>query len=155
MSTQAKYSVYHSTILDASAADAWKVVRDIVPLLTIVFGDGVKDAHWINGGSGDHVPAKVQFTLMPGDNLITEEVVARDEVERSLTYRTVGQALNLYDYVATYRVLPVTNVRHTSFMEWSREFKVVDGADPDFLPTVLQMFKQETDTVQTYFAKGH
>jgi len=47
----------------------------------------------------------------------------------------------------------VTNAHHKSFMEWSREFKIVDGADPDFLPAVLQMFKQETDTVQANFAK--
>jgi hypothetical protein len=133
----------------------WTVVRDILALVNLVFEHGVKDAHWVNGGSVDQVPATFQFTLMPGDNLVTEEVVARDEVQRSLTFRTVGQALSLYDYVATYRVLPVTNVRHTSFMEWSREFKVVDGADPDFLPTILQMIKQETDTVQAYFAKGH
>jgi hypothetical protein len=153
MSTQAKYTVYHSTVLEASAADVWKVVRDILALVNLVFEDAVKDAHWVDGGSVDQVPAKFQFTLSPGDNLITEEVVARNEVERSLTYRTVGQALSLYDYVATYRVLPVTNARHTSFMEWSREFKIVDGADPDFLPTIQQMIKQETDTVQAYFAK--
>jgi hypothetical protein len=38
-------------------------------------------------------------------------------------------------------------------MEWSREFKVVDGADPDFLPAFLKMIKQETDTVQAHFAQ--
>jgi polyketide cyclase/dehydrase/lipid transport protein len=91
--------------------------------------------------------------MPPGNDVITQEVVGRNEIERSLTYRTVGQALSLHDYVGTYRVLPVTNERGTSFMEWSREFRIVEGADPGFLPMIMQMIAQETDTVQAYFAR--
>jgi hypothetical protein len=153
VSNQPKHTVYHTAVIDAAPADVWKVVRDVLALVEICFGDGVKDAHWVGGTSAEHVPAKFQFTMLPGNELITEEVVGRNELERSLTYRTVGQALSIHDYVGTYRVLPVTNQRDKSFMEWSREFRLADDADPDFLPMFLQMIKTETDTVQAYFAR--
>lgn len=50
-----------------------------------------------------------EFTLLPGHDLAKEEVVGRSEHDRSLTYRSVAQVLSIVDYVATYRVLPVTN----------------------------------------------
>lgn len=152
MSSQAKYTTYHTAVIAAQPAEVWKVVRDMLAMVKICVGAGAKDPHWVDGGSVNHVPATFVFTMLPGNDVITQEVVARNEIQRSLTYRTVGQALSIYDYVGTYRVLPVTNERK-SFMEWSREFKVVDGADPDFLPMFLKMIKDETDTVQAYFAK--
>jgi hypothetical protein len=152
VSNHPKHTVYHSAVLDAGPDEVWAVVRDIVALVKIIFGDGVKDVHWLGRSSVDHVPATFEFTLLPGGDVATEEVAGRDEVSRSLTYRSIGQVLSIYDYVATYRVLPVTNDHGRSFIEWSREFKVTDDADPGFLPMLLQMIEQEIDTVQAHFA---
>ncbi len=48
-------------------------------------------------------------TVWPVMRDMLQVVESRPEHERSLTYRTIGQALSLVDYVATYHVSPVTN----------------------------------------------
>ncbi len=152
MTQHPRYTVYHSAVIDASAGKVWQEVRDIVGLVTVVFGDAVQDVHWVGKSSVATVPGKYEFTLLPGNDLVKEEVVARDEVARSLTYRTIGQVLSVVDYVATYRVLAITTDHGRCFMEWSREFAVVDGADPAFLPAFLDMVAGEIETVQAHFA---
>jgi hypothetical protein len=67
-------------------------------------------------------------------------------------HRSIGQVLSIHDYVATYRVLPVTNDHGRSFVEWSREFKVIADAEPGFLPMLSRMMEQEIDTVRAHFA---
>lgn len=152
MTLQPKFSVYHSAVLDADPDAVWTEVRDMMRLLKIVFGAGVENAHWVGRASAETVPARFDFTLLPNHDLAQEEVVARSEVERSLTYRSVAQVLSIVDYVATYRVRPVTNEPGRSFIDWSREFRVVDGADPEFLPSIEALFDQEIASVKSHFA---
>lgn len=151
MADKPKHTVYHSTVIDADPATVWSEVRDLVKLVQIVFGDAVTDVRWTERGSVEKVPARFEFTLLPGNDLVREEVAGRDEVGRSLTYRSVAQVLSIYDYVATYRVLPVTTDPGRSFMEWSREFKVTDDAAPDFVDTLLAMIENEIDAVRVHF----
>lgn len=147
-----EYTVYHSSVLDADPATVWAEVRDIMQLLDIVFGSNIKNPHWVQGGSVKKVPSMFEFTLLPGGDVVREEVIGRSEHERSLTYRSVGQVLSIIDYVATYRLLPVTNDPTRSFIEWSREFRVVEDADPGFLPFIEELIGQEIDTVKAHFA---
>jgi len=149
-----KYTVYHSTVLDADPDTVWAVVRDIVAVVKLVFGDAVQDVGWTARGSVDKVPSRFDFTLLPNHDLAREEVVGRNEVERSLTYRSVAQVLSIYDYVATYRVLPVTTDPTRSFIEWSREFRVTDDAAPDFVDGLLAMIGNEIEAVRAHFAKS-
>jgi polyketide cyclase/dehydrase/lipid transport protein len=149
--TEPKHHVYHSAVLDADVDTVWPVMRDILQVVEISFGSAVKNVKWKQGSSVAKVPAQYRFTLLPPGDVINEEVVARSEHERSLTYRTIGQALSLVDYVATYRVLPVTNDGR-SFLEWSREFRVVEDAEPDFLDGFLTLLEQEIAAVKAHFA---
>lgn len=152
MALKPKYTVYHSAVLDADPDAVWAEVRDMMKLLQIVFGDSVKNAHWSRGYSVDTVPALFEFTLLPNNDVLTEEVVGRSEHERSLTYRSVGQVLSIVDYVATYRVLPVTNDPSRSFIEWSREFRVTDDAPADFVDFLDDLLVQEIASVKAHFA---
>ncbi|MGH3929712.1 MAG: SRPBCC family protein [Pseudonocardiaceae bacterium] len=147
-----KYTVYHSSVLDAAPETVWAEVRDIIQMLDIVFGNNIKNPHWVKGGSAQKVPSMFEFTLLPGGDVVREEVIGRAEHERSLTYRSIGQVLSIVDYVATYRVLPVTNDPACSFIEWSREFRVVEDADPEFLPFLEGLIDQEIDAVKAHFA---
>ena len=149
--TEPKHHVYHSAVLDAGVDSVWPVMRDILQVVEISLGSAVKNVKWKQGSSVAKVPAQYRFTLLPAGDVINEEVVARSEHERSLTYRTIGQALSLVDYVATYRVLPVTNDGR-SFVEWSREFRVVEDAEPDFLDGFLTLLEQEIAAVKAHFA---
>ena len=146
-----KYHVYHSTVLDADADTVWAVVRDVLQIAEISLGSAVENVRWKKGSSVEEVPAQFRFTLLPDGDVVNEEVIARSEPERSLTYRSIGQVLSIVDYVATYHVLPVTNDGR-SFIEWSREFRVVDGAAPDFLEGFLELLGQEIAAVKAYFA---
>ncbi len=152
MTLAPKYTVYHSAVLDADPDAVWAEVRDMMQLLEIVFGDGVEKTRWVGGGSADKVPSLFEFTLLPNHDLAEEEVIGRSERDRSLTYRSVAQVLHIVDYVATYRVLPVTNEPGRSFIEWSREFRVVEGAPPDFLASLEALFEQEIASVKAHFA---
>src|SRR5215213_6011926 len=138
-----KYSVYHSAVLDAGPDEVWREVRDMMVLLDIVFGDGVKNVHWTDGGSAHKVPSPFEFTLLPNHELAQEEVVGRSEPDRSLTYRLVAEVLFMVDYVATYRVRPVTNEPGRSFMDWEREFSLVPGAPDGFLDDLDAIFAQQ------------
>lgn len=151
--TQAKYHLYDSAILDAPVEEVWRVIRDMMQLLPLVFGDGVKDCRWVDGGSAEKVPSRFQFTLHPSGDTPLEEVVGRSEVERSLTYRMIGSAVGIEGYVATYRLRPVTDEPGKSFIEWPREFSVAEGSDPaKVVPFLASLCAQEVARLKAHFA---
>ena len=39
-------------------------------------------------------------------------------------------------------------------MDWSREFRVTDDAEPGFLTSLEALFDQEIDNVKAHFADG-
>jgi hypothetical protein len=154
---KAKYSIYDSAILDAPIEEVWPVVRDILQILPIVFGDQVKDCRWVEGGSAEHVPARFQFTLVATGETPLEEVVGRSETEHSLTYRMLGQAVGIEGYIATYRLRPVTNEPGKTFIEWPRDFSVVEGKNPaEVAPFLASLATQEVAAMKKYFERrGH
>jgi hypothetical protein len=151
---KAKYHVYDSAVLDAPLEEVWPVVRDMMQLLPLVFGDGVKDYHWLEGGSAETIPARFRFTLHPSGATATEEVSARSEVDHSVTYRMLGAAVGIEGYVATYRLFRVTNEPGKTFIEWPREFSVAPGGDPDkVVPFIAGLTANEAAAVKAHFAK--
>lgn len=152
MTALPKYSVYHSAVLDADPDEVWTQVRDMMVLLDIVFGDGIENARWTHRGSAGKVPSRFEFTLLPGHDLADEEVVGRSEPDRSLTYRSVGQVLFIVDYLATYRVRPITSEPGRSFLDWRREFRVVPDAPAGIVADLEALFAQEIASVKAHFA---
>jgi hypothetical protein len=90
--------------------------------------------------------------MLHNQGLVQQEVAGRNEVDRSLTYRTVAPVLCLYDYVATYRIMPVTNDPAHSFMEYSRQFMVTEDAAPEIVESLMTMMDNQISTVRDYFA---
>jgi hypothetical protein len=152
MALSPKYSAYHSAVLDADPDEVWAQVRDMMAVLDVVFGAGIENAHWTHGGSAEKVPSQFGFTLLPNHDLAREEVVGRSEADRSLTYRTVGQVLFIVDYVATYRVRPVTNEPGRSFVDWERGFRVVPDAPAGYLDDLDALFAQQLASLKAHFA---
>jgi hypothetical protein len=151
MST-AKYEIYDSAILDAPIEEVWPIIRDIIKLLPIVFGDAVKDAHWVDGGSAEKIPARFTFTLAATGDMPVEEVSGRSEIDHSLTYRMIGRAVGIEDYVATYRLRPITNEPGKTFIEWPRQFSVAPGEDPaKVVPFITSLGSQEVAAMKKYF----
>jgi len=149
---KSKHSMHHSAVLDADPDTVWADVRDVVKMVKILFGDTVKDVRWTEDGAPERVPSRYDFTLLPTEDVVEQEIAGRDEVTRSLTYRTVGRALCIYDYVATYRVRPVTVDPGRSFLEYSRTFSVTDDADPELVNALVSMMENQINILRDYFA---
>jgi len=147
-----KHTMYQTTVLDAEPDAVWTEVRDVLKLVKILFGDTVGNLQWVEGGTPDRVPARYEFTMLQNQGLVQQEVVGRNEVDRTLTYRTVAPVLCLYDYVATYRVLPVTNDPGRCFLEYRREFMVTDDAAPEIEQALMGMMESQISVVRDYFA---
>jgi hypothetical protein len=130
----------------------WAEVRDVLKLVRILFGNTVGNVRWVENGSSDLVPSRYEFTMLANQGLVQQEVVGRNELDRTVTYRTVAPVLCLYDYVATYRIRPVTNDPGHCFMEYSREFMVTDDAEPEIAEALMSMMENQISTVRDYFA---
>jgi hypothetical protein len=144
--------MYQTTVLEAGPDAVWAEVRDVLKLVKILFGDTVGGVHWVGDGSPERVPSRYEFTMLQNQGLVQQEVAGRNEVARTLTYRTLAPVLCLYDYVATYRVFPVTNEPGRSFLEYSREFMVTDDAAPEIVEALMSMMDNQISVVRDYFA---
>lgn len=152
MTVKPKYTMYHSTVLDAGPDTVWAEVRDVLKVVKILFGDTVGNVRWVESGSPERVPSRYEFTLLPNESLAQQEVAGRNEVTRSLTYRTVAPVLCLYDMVATYRVVPVTNDPDRCVLDYSREFMVTDDAAPEMVNSLIAMMENQINIMRDYFA---
>lgn len=146
------HTIYQTTVLEADPDSVWAEVRDVLKLVKILFGDTVGNMHWVADGSPERVPSRYEFTMLHNQSLVQQEVVGRNETARTVTYRTVAPMPCLYDYVATHRILPVTNEPGRSFMEYSREFMVTDEAAPEIVESLMAMMDNQITVVRDYFA---
>ena len=84
-----------------------------------------------------------------------EEVIGRSEIEHTVTYRMIGQALGIKGYVATYRLRPITNEPGRTFIEWPREFGLAPGADAEtVVPMIKALAAQEVATLKKHFSRA-
>ncbi|HET9139153.1 hypothetical protein [Actinophytocola sp.] len=152
MAVEAKYTMHHSAVLDADPDTVWAEVRDAVNVVKILFGDTVENVGWTDDGAPERVPSRYNFTLLPAQALVQQQVAGRNELDRSLTYRSVARAVCLYDYVATYRVLPVSGDPGRSYLEYQREFKITDDAVPEVVDALMDMMANQINILRDYFA---
>ncbi|MGJ6965318.1 SRPBCC family protein [Streptosporangium sp. G11] len=115
-------SAYASTVINASADEVWKYLRD--------FGN---PAEWVPGitgceieGGGKSLPGAVRRLEGPGGTF-RERLLALDDVSRSAAYEILESPLPVRDYRAFYRVAPVTD-SGSAFVEWSATFEADDMA---------------------------
>ena len=150
---QPRYHFYHSTVLDTILNQVWSEMRDLTKVLKIAKQDQVEDIHWFDGGSTEKIPSKLKFTVQPGNYLITEEVIGRNEIEHSLTYCTIGKALSLVDYVATFIFKPITEEPDKTFLEWAGDFCLTEEADAsEFLSFYGHSREQQLVNLKAHFA---
>ena len=152
MINKPKHTMYQTSVLEAAPDAVWAEVRNVLNVVKILFGDTVGDVKWVEGGSPERVPSRYEFTMLHNGGRCQQEVVGRDEVARTVTYRTAAPVLCLYDYVATYRVIPVTNDPGLSFIEYTREFMVTDDAEPEIVESLMTMMDHQIGALRDYFA---
>jgi len=110
--------VFVSAIVDAPAARVWSVVRDFngLPAWTPF----VAESRIEQGARADQVGCVRNFRLKDG-GLIRERLVALSDYDFSMSYQILDSPMAVEDYVATLRLMPVTDGDRT-YVEWSAEF---------------------------------
>ncbi|MEU9099930.1 SRPBCC family protein [Streptomyces sp. NPDC048361] len=157
MPIQRKHTMYHSTILDADPDTVWATVRDAMQILDIVSPGDLdihRDVTWTEGGSVDTVPARYDFKLTLNGRLVQQEIAARDEINRTQSYRAVAPTSGVARYEATIRVFAITNDPDRSFFDWSRVLDIAEDADEKVVEAIIDVMEKQTDAVRDHFAKS-
>lgn len=110
--------VRESAILDLPVDAVWHVLRDFNSHAE--WHPAIAASTIENGLPADTVGAVRAFSLSDG-GVLREQLLSLDDETRELTYCLLDSPLPLYGYVATIRLLPVTDSDRT-FWQWESEF---------------------------------
>ncbi|RAG83298.1 hypothetical protein DN069_23200 [Streptacidiphilus pinicola] len=154
---QRKHTMYHSTVLEADPETVWSTVRDAMQILEMVSPGDLdihRDVSWVEGGSVETVPARYDFRLTLNGRLVQQEIAARDEINKTQSYRAIAPTSGVASYEATIRVFAVTNEPDRSFFDWSRTLEIAEDADLDVVARIIAVMEAQTDAVRDHFAKS-
>jgi hypothetical protein len=123
-------NVYRSTVLNAPADRVWRDLRDFNGLANwhpLILSSRIENSH-----PADKVGCVRNLQLKDGAR-VREKLLSLSDYEYTCTCAIVESSLDLSDYIATLRLLPVTE-GNRCFIEWSAEFdcppeKVAELAD--------------------------
>lgn len=113
---------YASTIIPAPASAVWAVVRDFNALPA--WTGFVAESRIEHSRAPDQVGCVRNFRLNDGGR-IRERLLALSDYDMSCTYAILESPMDVRDYVATLRLIPVTD-GDQCFAEWSAEFDCAD-----------------------------
>jgi hypothetical protein len=115
--------VYSSAIIPAPASVVWAVVRDFNALPK--WTPFVAESRIEQNKPSDQIGCVRSFRLKDGGR-IREQLLALSDYEMSFEYSILESPMGVENYVATFRLIPVTDADQT-FAEWTAEF----DASPD------------------------
>ena len=124
--------VYRSTILDAPAERVWRDLRDFNGLAN--WHPSIVLSRIENSHPADKVGCVRNFQLKDGAR-IREKLLSLSDYDYTCTYSILESPMDLSDYVATMRLLPVTE-GNRCFIEWSAEFECPPVKAADLAETV-------------------
>ena len=110
--------VRESAIVDAPIEEVWRRVRDFNSHRD--WHPAIADSEIENGLPADTVGAVRAFTLTDG-GFLREQLLSLDDEAHELSYCLIESPLPLHNYVATIRLMPVTDSGAT-FWQWESEF---------------------------------
>jgi hypothetical protein len=110
--------VYVSSIIPAPASSVWSVIRDFNALPN--WTPFVAESRIEQYAASDKIGCVRNFRLKSGGR-IRERLLALSDYEMSCTYSILESPMGVENYLATLRLIPVTEGDHT-FAEWSAEF---------------------------------
>ena len=110
--------VYSSIVIPAPASAVWAVVRDFNGLPN--WTKFVAESRIEQNASADKVGCIRNFRLNNGGR-IRERLLALSDYEMSCTYSILESPMGVENYVATMRLIPVSESDHM-FAEWTPAF---------------------------------
>lgn len=111
--------VHFSTRIAAPVDAVWRELRDFGRLAD--WHPLIADCRIENDDPGDRVGCVRRFHLADG-SLFREQLLALDDLQPSLAYGILESPLSLENYVATIKLLPVTDDDST-LVTWSSSFE--------------------------------
>jgi len=121
--------VYKSSLIEARLESVWEYVRDFNGLPK--WFPGVTDSHIEAGVPADQVGCVRNFGLTGGPR-VRERLLALSDHGHACTYTMVESPMPVSNYVATLRLLPVTDGNRT-FSEYTAEFDCPPGQEKELI----------------------
>ncbi len=110
--------IFVSSVIEVPVDDVWAKIRDFNALPD--WHPAIADSHIENGEPSDKVGCIRNFNLKDGGN-IREQLLTLSDVEHLCTYSILESPMPLENYVATVRLVPITDGNRT-YAEWTAEF---------------------------------
>lgn len=124
--------IFVSSVIPAPTETVWHTVREFNGMPD--WHPAIRDSEIEAGRAADSVGCVRSMHLTDGGR-IREQLLALSDAERSLTYGILESPMPVSEYVATLRVVPLTDGGH-SFCEWHAEFDVPADQASETVDTV-------------------
>ncbi len=141
--------VYVSAVIDAAAERVWEQVRDFNGLPG--WTSFVVHSRIEGEVPSDQIGCVRNFKLRDGGT-IREQLLALSDYDYTFIYSILESPLGVNHYVATFKLLPVTDNDQT-FIEWTAEFECSPGRERELEHTIgQQVFQSALNTLKEKFA---
>jgi hypothetical protein len=141
--------VYSSNVIPASVAAVWVIVRDFngLPKWTKF----VMESRIEQSMRPDQIGCIRNIRMNDGGR-IRERLLALSDYEMSCTYCIIESPMRVENYVATLRLIPVTENDHT-FVEWTADFDAASDRENKLVEDIgRNVFAAGLATLKTRFA---
>ena len=124
--------VFVSSVINAPIDEVWAKIRSFNSLAD--WHPAIADSHIEGNEPSDKVGCIRNFNLQGGGN-IREQLLALSDLDRVCTYSILVSPMPIENYVATLRLIKVTDGNQT-YAEWTAEFNCSVSDDADMIETV-------------------
>ncbi len=140
--------VYISSVIGAPADRIWQAIRDFNALPDWV--PAVRESRIEGGQPSDQVGCVRAFRLEDG-GFLRERLLALSDYDYSVTYAILESPMGVENYVATLKLVPVTDGGRT-FAEWTAEFDCDPAAEADLVTNIGNgVFQAAFDALKARF----
>lgn len=142
--------VYESAVVPAPAGAVWGVVRDFNALPQ--WTPFVVESRIEHNRAPDQIGCIRNFRLRDGGR-IRERLLALSDYDMSCTYAMLESPMGVENYVATLRLIPVTDGDQT-FVEWSAEFDAAPEREDQLVASIgRNVFAAALSALKQRFAR--
>jgi ligand-binding SRPBCC domain-containing protein len=124
--------VYVSAVIDAPADKVWAYVRDFNGLPK--FMPPVAESRIEQNLAADRIGCIRNFSMKDGGRL-REQLLALSDYDYTQTYNILESPMPLSNYIATVRLVPITDGNRT-FAEWTAEFDASAADAPGLVANI-------------------
>jgi Polyketide cyclase / dehydrase and lipid transport len=116
---------YRSAVINSPLETVWATIRDFNALPS--WHPAIAQSE-IEGGLGSNAVGCVRSFSMKEGGHLREQLLALSDLDHSFTYNILVSPMPVKDYVATFRLTPIT-VGNRTFVEWWADFNVTSGTE--------------------------